>query len=111
MNPGDGNYGDAPDPGHYGDTPDPGHRRMLGALLVAAGIFCVFLGWGGVSGASLLSGQIPYVVSGGLWGIGLIGVGLMLLIESGLARERVRLDRVEAAIRARRPGDGKEGGQ
>ena len=75
-------------------------RRTAGALLVALGIFVIFIGWAGVSDAQLLSGQLPYVVSGGLGGIALIGTGLMLLMESGFTRERGRLERVEAAIRA-----------
>ena len=74
-------------------------RRTAGALIAAAGIVALVLGWGGVSDAPVLSAQLPYIVSGGLIGLALLGVGLMLVMESALGRERSRLDRVEAAIR------------
>jgi hypothetical protein len=77
-------------------------RRTTGVLIAAAGIVALILGWGGLSDAPVLSAQFPYIVSGGLIGLALLGVGLMLVMESALGRERLRLDRVEAAIRERR---------
>lgn len=74
-------------------------RRTAGALIAAAGIVALVLGWGGVNHATVLSAQLPYVVSGGLFGVALLGVGLMLVMESALARERRRLEQVEGAIR------------
>ena len=77
-------------------------RRTAGALIAAAGIVALILGWGGLAGAPVLSAQLPYVVSGGLIGLALLGVGLMLVMESALGRERGRLEQVEAAIRGDR---------
>ena len=79
-------------------------RRTTGTLLAAAGIVALVLGWGGVGDAPVLSGQLPYIVSGGLFGLALLGVGLMLVMESALGRERHRLEQVEAAIRQEREG-------
>ena len=77
-------------------------KRSAGALLAAVGIIALVLGWGGVSDAPVLSAQLPYIVSGGLFGVGLLGVGLLLVMESAFGRERRRLEQVETAIRSRR---------
>jgi hypothetical protein len=77
-------------------------RRTAGTLLAAAGIIALVLGWGGLSDVPVLSGQLPYIVSGGFIGVALLGLGLMLVMESSLGRERQRLEQVEAAIRQRR---------
>jgi hypothetical protein len=74
-------------------------RRTAGSLIAAAGIVALVLGWGGVSDAPVLSAQLPYIVSGGFIGLALLGVGLMLVLESAFGRERQRLEQVEAAIR------------
>jgi len=77
-------------------------RRTAGALVAAAGIVALILGWGGVSDAPVLSAQLPYIVSGGLIGLALLGIGLMMVVESALGRERRRLEQVAAAIRRQR---------
>jgi hypothetical protein len=82
---------------HLGDR-----RRTTGSLIAAAGVVALVLGWGGVSDAPVLSAQLPYIVSGGLIGLALLGVGLMLVMESAFGRERQRLEQVEAAIRERK---------
>ena len=77
-------------------------RRTAGALVAAAGIVALILGWGGVSDAPVLSAQLPYIVSGALIGLALLGIGLMMVVESALGRERRRLEQVAAAIRRQR---------
>jgi len=77
-------------------------RRTAGALVAAAGIVALILGWGGVSDAPVLSAQLPYIGSGGLIGLALLGIGLMMVVESALGRERRRLEQVAAAIRRQR---------
>src|SRR5438874_8518990 len=67
---------------------------VAGGALVLAGIVLVIIGWVGTSQTVLVAGQIPYVVSGGLLGLGLIFLGgflyfgywLALLLRDG--RER-----------------------
>jgi hypothetical protein len=82
---------------------DPAART--GLALTAAGGAVLAGGWTGLDRASLLSDQIPWIVSGGLGGLALVAVGLHLFSSAGLAAERRRLERVEAAILARRdPG-------
>lgn len=69
---------------------------VAGGALVLAGIVLVLIGWVGTSRTVLVAGQIPYVVSGGLLGLGLIFLGgflyfgywLALLVRDGRARRQ-----------------------
>ena len=81
----------------------------LGGGLVLAGIVLVIIGWVGTSRTVLVAGQIPYVVSGGLLGLGLIFLGgflyfgywLALLFRDGRARgerQGVELARVAEGL-------------
>lgn len=73
--------------------------RGGGWLLIGLGGLALLLGWFGVADTALTSEQIPYVVSGGLFGIALIGVGATLLISGDLRDEWRKLDDIERAIR------------
>jgi hypothetical protein len=77
-------------------------QARAGVVLTVAGGATLAGGWTGLDSASLLSDQIPWIVSGGLGGLALLAVGLHLFSSAGLAAERRRLERVEAAIVARR---------
>jgi|GEM_PF-7053246 len=79
---------------------DPTARA--GLAVTAGGGAVLAAGWAGLGRASLLSEQIPWIVSGGLGGLALVAVGLHLFSAAGLAAERRRLERVEATILARR---------
>jgi hypothetical protein len=57
----------------------------LGGGLILAGIVLVVIGWVGTSRTVLVAGQIPYVVSGGLLGLGLIFLGGFLYFGYWLA--------------------------
>lgn len=61
---------------------------LLGAVVVV-GLLLLSQGWRGVAAQLYVPFQMPYVVSGGIAGVALVGVGLGLL--------RVHLDRIEAA--------------
>ena len=69
---------------------------VAGGALVLAGIVLVIIGWVGTSQTVLVAGQIPYVVSGGLLGLGLIFLGgflyfgywLALLVREGRTRRQ-----------------------
>src|SRR5437588_12641500 len=82
---------------------------VAGGALVLAGIVLVIIGWVGTSQTVLVAGQIPYVVSGGLLGLGLIFLGgflyfgywLALLFRDGRARgerQEVELARVAEGL-------------
>ena len=57
-----------------------------GAVLMPAGIFAIFLGWYGVAHTKYQYDQLPYVVSGGLLGLGLVFIGGFLYFGAWLQR-------------------------
>jgi len=75
----------------------------IGGALVVAGVVAVIIGYVGTSQTILVSGQIPYVVSGGLLGVALVFVGgflyfghwMAMLVREG--RERGAEDRNDLA--------------
>lgn len=74
-----------------------------GAALVVAGLLCILVGWVGTSRTVLVAGQIPYLVSGGLLGLGLVFVGGFLYFGHWVAvmarenRESAAADRRDMA--------------
>lgn len=83
--------------------------RLAAILSVGLGAVAVLLGWIGVSGNSYLANQLPYLISGGIGGIFLLGIGATLWISSDLRDEWQKLDRVEHALDAARAGVVNEG--
>ena len=73
--------------------------RISAGLLVLTGALALVLGWFGVSGTPLPSEQIPYVVSGGLVGIALIGLGSTLWLSADLRDEWRKLETLEQTLR------------
>jgi hypothetical protein len=76
--------------------------RVAAVLAVAVGALAVILGWIGVSGHAFLANQLPYLISGGIGGLFLLGLGATLWISSDLRDEWQKLDRVERALDASR---------
>ncbi len=72
--------------------------RVMAAGLVALGAVAIVLGWWGVSGKGLAAEQNPYVISGGLGGIALIGLGCTLWLSADLQDEWRRLDALEERL-------------
>lgn len=60
--------------------------------LLAAGVVFVMLGWYGAAHTNILTEQIPYLISGGLLGLGLI-------IVAGIMAVGARSDRETSALR------------
>ena len=77
---------------------------VLGGALVVAGFVVVVIGWAGASRTVLVAGQIPYVISGGLIGLGLVFLGGFLYFGHWVAvlvresRERGAEDRDDLAM-------------
>jgi hypothetical protein len=57
----------------------------IGGALVLVGIVLIIIGWVGSSQTILVAGQIPYLISGGLLGLGLIFLGGFLYFGHWLA--------------------------
>lgn len=76
----------------------------LGGALMVAGFVAVIIGWVGASRTILVAGQIPYLISGGLIGLGLIFIGGFLYFGHWVAvlvresRERGAEDRDDLAL-------------
>ncbi|HMC42866.1 MAG TPA: hypothetical protein VKI20_07635 [Acidimicrobiales bacterium] len=71
---------------------------MAGWVLVAFGLLAIFLGWFGVSGQALVAKQLPYLVSGGIFGVALISLGAFILGTEDIRRDSGRLDRLERMV-------------
>lgn len=81
---------------------------LLGIAYCIAGFFLIFLGWNGAASHDREPAQIPYVISGGIAGLGLVVLGAALIVAHSLRTDRVELrgsiDDLRAAIE--RLGDG-----
>lgn len=74
-------------------------RQVLGALLIGIGLVAIVIGWWGVSGTSLDWKQIPYLVSGGIGGASLIGLGIAFFVSWEHSRDRDALRAVLVRLR------------
>jgi hypothetical protein len=59
---------------------------LTAAILLPLGLVMVFLGWYGASRTPYLFEQVPYLVSGGLLGLGLVLTGGFVLFGGWIAR-------------------------
>lgn len=75
--------------------------RGLAWVLVGAGALALIIGWVGVSSTAYAAEQLPYIISGGLGGIFLLGVGATLWLSADLRDEWRKLDRIEEALTQR----------
>jgi len=73
-----------------------------GVVLVVAGVVALFLAWNGAAGVDHVEGQIPYLISGGLVGLGLIGAGLAVVNVQARRQDSAellaRLDELTEAV-------------
>ncbi len=69
--------------------------RILGAGAVIGGAIAILLGYRGVAGTPFPAEQIPYVISGAVVGIALVGIGLTSWLSADLRDEWRKLDRIE----------------
>lgn len=68
-------------------------RAAAVALVVIAGVLFL-LGWIGISDSALPTQQIPYLASGGLFGLLALGVGATLWLSADLRDEWRKLDEI-----------------
>lgn len=76
--------------------------RAIAIGLAVAGLIAIGVGWLGVSDAVLPAQQIPYLASGGLIGLFLLGAGATLWLSADLRDEWRKLDEVADELRALR---------
>ena len=89
------------------ETPDPAlfwrwvggaSRPLIGWGLGAIGLIVIIVGWYGVSGQAVVAKQLPYLISGGLGGIALVGVGAALIGTERLRTDARRIARLEQMV-------------
>ena len=72
--------------------------RAAAVVLTVAGAVCLIAGYLGVSDSAILAEQTRFIVSGGIGGIFLLGLGATLWISADLRDEWRKLDRIEHAL-------------
>ena len=70
------------------------HARVLSLAFVFAGFVAIVLGWIGMSRSAAMDEQLPFIVSGGMGGIGLIAFGVGILLVAQIRTERQNLTAV-----------------
>lgn len=72
--------------------------RALAAACAVGGALALTLGWWGVHDKLFVAEQIPYLISGGLGGLFLMGVAAVLWISADLRDEWRKLDEMHATL-------------
>lgn len=73
--------------------------RASALALAAAGVVALVLGWIGVSQALYPAEQLPYLISGGVGALFLLGLAGTLWLSAELRDEWRKLDRMEEVMR------------
>lgn len=89
---------DLPDPSLFWRWVGGATRPLIGWGLALIGVVVIIIGWFGISGEAIVAKQIPYLISGGLGGIALVGVGAALIGTERLRQDATRLARLEEMV-------------
>jgi uncharacterized membrane protein len=76
-------------------------EHVLGCLLAVFGLVLMLVGIRQVADAKSLVDQLSFLMSTGVFGLGLVAVGVGVFLSGDLHDEWRRLDRIEAAMGAR----------
>src|SRR2546423_9205968 len=87
-----------PDPALFWRWVGRATRPVVGWVLAGLGVIAILIGYLGISRESLVAKQLPYLISGGIGGIALVGAGAALIATEDLRRFRARLDRLAAMV-------------
>ena len=74
---------------------EPKRRKLghqLGVVFCLAGFLLVWVGWNGAASYDIGTRQFPFLISGGIAGLGLIQVGVGLWIVQSQRAERAHLE-------------------
>jgi uncharacterized membrane protein YtjA (UPF0391 family) len=72
--------------------------RSLSLVLLLVGLVALILGYEGVSRTEFVAAQIPYFISGGLFGLFLLGTAGVLWLSSDLRDDWVKLQQIEERL-------------
>jgi hypothetical protein len=73
-------------------------RLVLAIVAIVAGAIALLLGWYGVSGTFDPGEQMSYVISGGLGGLFLAGVGAALVSSSNMRQATQKIDDLQRGL-------------
>src|SRR5439155_7129992 len=65
---------------------------QLGLLCIGLGLLLIGLAWNGAAGIDFVSGQIPYLLSGGALGLALVAIGVGFVVVQNSRRDRALLE-------------------
>jgi hypothetical protein len=75
--------------------------------VIGLGFLALYLGWNGAANKACVDCQIPYLLSGGALGLGLIGTGIGVLLVQNAKRNRLGLEqKLDALIEAMESNSG-----
>ena len=60
---------------------------VVGVLVAAVGLLLIIIAWSEVAGEGDVARQIPYLVSGGIFGLAVVQVGLLIINVASKRRE------------------------
>lgn len=69
-----------------------GMAGRMGMGFAVAGFFVILLAWNGAASLDYTQGQVPYLISGGVGGLGLIVIGGALIVAESNRRDRAALE-------------------
>lgn len=72
--------------------------RAAAVVATIAGAIALIVGWHGMSKSPFAAAQIPYLLSGGIGGIFLLGLAGLLWLSADLRDEWAKLDRLEGRL-------------
>ena len=73
--------------------------RALAVATIVAVLLVLLIGWLGISARAYPAEQLPYLLSGGLLGAVLVGIGATVWLSADAHDEWRKLDRVERLLR------------
>ncbi len=59
--------------------------------IVAVGFVVIFLGWNGAAERDFVEGQLPYLISGGIAGLGIVAIGIAVAVVEARRRDTAEL--------------------
>jgi hypothetical protein len=71
----------------------------LGVVLCLAGFVLIFLGWNGAASVNSVAAQFPYLISGGIAGLGLVILGAILISVDSRRDDGQRVEQMLAEVR------------
>jgi hypothetical protein len=73
-------------------------QRLVAIAGTILGALFLFIGWWGVSGADLTTEQVPYLASGAVGGLFLLGLAATLWLSADLRDEYLKLDDIHQVV-------------